>query len=80
MLQEAGYATGKTGKGWGREIRMKNGKPRELIGTSWAAHKEVPIAKGISSEDYAANFVDFLDENEGSEWLFWFGARGSSPL
>ena len=76
VLQEAGYATGKTGKGWGPgNPGMKNGKPRELIGTSWAAHKEVPISKGISSEDYAANFVDFLDENEGSEWLFWFGAR-----
>ena len=47
---------------------------RELIGASWATHKEVPIAKGISSEDYAANFIDFLDENEGREWLFWFGA------
>ena len=73
VLREAGYVTGKTGKGGGRNPGMKNGKP-ELIGTSWAAHKEIPISRGFQ-EDYATNFVDFLDENEGREWLFWFGAR-----
>ena len=76
VLRDAGYATGKTGKGWGPgNPGMKKGKPRELIGASWATHKEEPVAKGISSEDYASDFVDFLDENEGREWLFWFGAR-----
>lgn len=76
VLREAGYMTGKTGKGWGPgDPGMLNGKPRELIGTSWTKYKEPVIAKGISSENYAANFADFLDASKGKEWFFWFGAR-----
>ena len=77
VLRSNGYFTGKTGKGWGPgDPGMVNGKRRELIAVSWDNHKEKPPASGMSWENYAANFTDFLDEaEEGTPWFFWYGAR-----
>jgi len=75
-LREHGYVTGKTGKGWGPgDPGMLDGKKRELIGKAWSEHKMEPPAKGMSNEDYAANFEDFLDAAGEQEWFFWYGAR-----
>lgn len=77
VLRENGYATAKTGKGWGPgDPGMVDGKVRLLIGESFADIKVKPWANGMSNEDYAANFDQFLDSvGEGQPWFFWYGAR-----
>ncbi|VGO20672.1 sulfatase family protein [Pontiella sulfatireligans] len=76
VLKENGYLTGKTGKGWGPgNPGMIDGQKREMIGTSWVDIKAKPPAKGMSGEDYAANFNAFLENTEGQPWFFWYGAR-----
>ncbi len=76
-LRENGYATALTGKGWGPgNPGTKDGKPRRLIGDEFNNIKMKPWAKGMSSDDYTANFNAFLDSHkEGQPWFFWFGAR-----
>ena len=77
VLCENGYKTAKTGKGWGPGDPGKiNGQPRELIGQSYNSKKIKPWANKMSSEDYATNFDDFLnDVKQGEPWFFWYGAR-----
>jgi arylsulfatase A-like enzyme len=76
VLRENGYLTGKTGKGWGPgNPGTVDGKPRELIGKEWSNHRTKPPASGMSKEDYAANFKDFLDRADRNPWFFWYGAR-----
>ena len=77
VLRENGYATALTGKGWGPgNPGLKDGKERLLIGDEWNNIKMKRWAKGMSSDDYTANFNAFLDSNkEGQPWFFWFGAR-----
>lgn len=76
VLRQYGYFTGKTGKGWGPgnpgEI---NGKKRVLIGNEYNTIKTKPWAKGMSNEDYAANFNQFLNDAADNPWFFWYGAR-----
>lgn len=77
VLRENGYATGKTGKGWGPgNPGMVDGQPRLLIGESYSRIKTQPWANKMSNEDYASNFDAFLDDvSEEEPWFFWFGAR-----
>ena len=77
VLRENGYVTALTGKGWGPgNPGLKDGKERLLIGDEWNNIKMKPWAKGMSNEDYTANFNAFLDSTkEGQPWFFWFGAR-----
>ena len=77
VLRENGYITAKTGKGWGPgDPGMIDGKKRLLIGESYSEIKTRPWAKGMSNEDYAANFDAFLDSvDKDQPWFFWFGAR-----
>jgi N-sulfoglucosamine sulfohydrolase len=76
VLRENGYATGLTGKGWGPgDPGTVDGKKRELIGPEWSKKKATPPAKGISNENYAANFEDFLDSASEKPWFYWYGAR-----
>ncbi len=77
VLRENGYITAKTGKGWGPgDPGMIDGKKRLLIGESYSDIKTRPWAKGMSNEDYAANFDAFLDSvDKDQPWFFWFGAR-----
>ena len=76
VLKENGYLTGKTGKGWGPgDPGSIDGKKRELIGASYSEHRLAPPAKGMSAENYAANFEAFLEAAGNQEWFFWFGAR-----
>jgi len=76
VLRKNGYATGLTGKGWAPgDPGTVDGKKRELIGPEWLKQKATPPAKGMSNEDYAANFEDFLDSASEKPWFFWYGAR-----
>lgn len=72
QLAASGYHVGMTGKGWapGRA----EGWPHNPAGKSFGARKmEAP--KGISRNDYAGNFADFLAERDSNEpFCFWFGA------
>lgn len=77
VLRKNGYATAKTGKGWGPGNPGKiDGEQRLLIGRSYNDIKTKPWANGMSTEDYAANFDRFLNDlNEDEPWFFWYGAR-----
>lgn len=74
-LDAAGYSAGYTGKGWGPGIANDaNGKRRKITGKQYAKHKLQPMASGIASTDYAANFEEFLGEaSKDKPWVFWFG-------
>lgn len=75
-LAEHGYFVGTTGKGWGPGVANDAaGKPRPICGKPFNQRKARPPTRGISNNDYAANFSDFLNAApEGKPWCFWFGA------
>ena len=74
-LQEAGYHTGFTGKGWAPgDAGQVNGKPRELTGSPYQKKRLTPPTPHIGATDYAANFKDFLDDHRDTNpWFFWVG-------
>ncbi len=80
-----GYFVGTTGKGWGPGVANDaDGKARAICGKPFGRRKAAPPASGISNNDYAANFADFLDAAPpGRPWCFWYGAtephRGYEP-
>ena len=73
LLEEAGYFVGGTGKLWspGRSPEW----PHNPVGKSWNKLKRKPPAKSMSSNDYAANFRDFLAARpKDKPFHFWYGA------
>lgn len=74
-LAADGYVAGYTGKGWGPGIANDaQGKRRAITGKNYNKRKAKPPAKGISQNNYSANFQDFLDEAPaGKPWVFWYG-------
>lgn len=75
-LDEHGYFTGMTGKGWAPGV-AKNaaGELRQMTGRPFQKRKLLSPTSFISSDDYAANFRDFLDAApQGKPWFFWFGS------
>lgn len=76
VLTEKGWHVGFTGKGWAPGVANDaNGMPRLLTGKAFQKRKSQPPTPAISNNDYAANFVDFLDAAPpGVPWCFWFGA------
>ncbi|MDD5519897.1 MAG: sulfatase [Kiritimatiellae bacterium] len=74
-LAEYGYFVGKTAKGWAPgEPGKIDGKPRLLAGQPFDKRTAPPPASGISKNDYAANFKDFLDARpKNKPWCFWYG-------
>jgi N-sulfoglucosamine sulfohydrolase len=74
-LAADGYFAGFTGKGWGPGIANdSSGKRRAITGKAYSRRTSAPPAKGISRNDYAANFQDFLKEAPaGKPWVFWYG-------
>lgn len=76
VLTEKGWHMGITGKGWGPGIANDaNGKSREITGQAFNKHKAKPPANAMGNNDYAANFVDFLDATpQGKPWCFWYGS------
>ena len=75
VLTEKGWHMGITGKGWGPGFANDaNGKPRQITGKQYAKRKAPPPATGMGNNDYAANFVDFLDAApKDGPWCFWYG-------
>lgn len=76
VLMKKGWHMGITGKGWGPGIANDSeGLPRQITGTPYNRRKLEPPAQGISPNDYAANFADFLDAAPaGKPWCFWYGS------
>jgi len=74
-LAENGYFVGMTMKGWAPGVaRGADGTPRQMAGAPFNKRKLPPPTKGISNNDYAANFEDFLDAApKGAPWCFWYG-------
>lgn len=76
-LAENGYFVGMTGKGWAPGVaHTTDGKARDLAGQPFDARTSPPPTKGISSNDYTANFSDFLDAAPRDRpWCFWYGGQ-----
>ena len=74
-LGNHGYQVGFTGKGWGPGIANDvDGNRRNITGRNYSKRKTKPPASGISSNDYSANFADFLkDVGQEKPWCFWYG-------
>lgn len=75
-LDQQGWFVGHTLKGWSPgAANDASGKPRAMTGKGYNARKSPPPTTGISPNDYAANFADFLDAAPpGKPWCFWYGA------
>jgi N-sulfoglucosamine sulfohydrolase len=71
-----GYYTGYTGKGWAPGVAIDSlGKPRDLTGKPFNSKTTSPPTNDISSNDYAANFADFLDSGSDKKpFCFWYGS------
>ena len=75
LLEKAGYFVGYTGKGWGPGNWKISGRTRNPAGPVFSKHKNKPPFKGISNNDYAANFKDFLAQRPKDQpFCFWYGA------
>ncbi len=74
-LTQLGFHVGTTGKGWSPgEAKDASGKERELAGKKYSKRTTKPPTTQISTNDYAGNFVDFLEESKSGEpWVFWCG-------
>ncbi len=75
VLLENGYATGHTGKGYGPALTLAaDGSQRQVMGVAFNEKELIPATNGIGSNDYSANFVDFLDKVPADQpWSFWLG-------
>jgi arylsulfatase A-like enzyme len=75
VLTERGWHMGITGKGWGPGIAEDSqGKPRSITGKNFGKRSAPPPAKAMGSNDYAANFVDFLAAAAPDQpWCVWYG-------
>ena len=76
-LGKHGYTTGYTAKGWGPGIALDSaGNPRELTGRAFNEKKLSPTSTGISGNDYAGNFEDFLNSKDADKpFCFWYGSH-----
>lgn len=75
-LAELGYFVGMTQKGWAPGSALDaDGKKREMAGKPFNKRSAPPPTPAISTNDYAANFSDFLDAvPKDQPWCFWYGA------
>ena len=75
ILEEAGYFTGYTRKGWGPGNWKISGRERNPAGNAFNEHNINAPYKGISNNNYSANFRDFLEKKpENQPFCFWYGA------
>jgi N-sulfoglucosamine sulfohydrolase len=76
QLEQSGYHIGYTGKGWEPGNYQIAGWTRNPVGPEYSKRLlQTTPASGISKNDYAANFRDFLDEKKNDQpFFFWFGA------
>ncbi|MCC5939305.1 MAG: sulfatase [Lunatimonas sp.] len=74
VLETLGYHVGFTQKGWGPGNWEISGRTRNPAGKPYQSQKLTALTSGISQNDYAANFLDFLeDRQEDQPFCFWFG-------
>lgn len=75
-LAEHDYFVGMTCKGWAPGVAEDvHGKPRLMAGKPFNRRTATPPTSGISNNDYAGNFADFLDAAPPAQpWCFWYGA------
>jgi len=74
ILEQTGYFVGYTGKGWGPGNWKVSGRERNPCGPAYGKHK-MKSPPGISSNDYASNFDDFLKDKPADQpFCFWYGA------
>jgi arylsulfatase A-like enzyme len=75
-LEENGYFVGRTLKGWAPGVaKDASGNLRQMAGKPYNKRRQTPLAKGISDNDYAANFDDFLNAApKDKPWCFWYGS------
>ena len=62
LLAAAGYFVGSTGKGWGPGNWKVSGRVQNPAGPGWNSKKLQPEIGGVSRNDYAANFGEFLKQ------------------
>lgn len=76
VLTGKGWHMGISGKGWAPGIANdKDGKRRAITGQPFNKRSAESPATGISKNDYASNFVDFLDAApDQTPWCFWYGS------
>lgn len=76
LLEAAGYHVGHTHKGWGPGSVEQSGRTRNPAGPAWnRCRNESPTAT-TNSNDYAANFAEFLDATEAdTPFCFWYGSK-----
>lgn len=73
QLEQSGYHVGMTGKGWGPG--RASDWAHNPAGRSYAKAK-MKSPSGISSNDYATNFEQFLEERKTNQpFCFWFGGH-----
>jgi N-sulfoglucosamine sulfohydrolase len=74
-LSENGYHVGLTAKGLAPTVALtESGKQRLVLGKEFNEKKTTPPTNAISNIDYAANFVEFLNEKtEDKPFCFWYG-------
>ena len=77
LLEDAGYATGYTGKGWAPGDWKAMGSRRNPCGKEYNSRKHAkPVRPGIEPADYTENFRHFLDEKDRSKpFCFWMGSK-----
>jgi uncharacterized sulfatase len=75
VLEAAGYHVGLTGKGWGPGNFKAGGRERNPAGPAYSQKTLTPPYKGVSANDYASNFKEFLAKRpKGRPFCFWYGA------
>jgi N-sulfoglucosamine sulfohydrolase len=75
LLEDAGYQIGYTQKGWAPNDFKVHGWDKYPLGERYVNQQLEPPANKIVANDYAANFIDFLDTKQtGSPFFFWFGS------
>ena len=75
LLEEAGYATGYTGKPWGPGRWDKSGRTRNPAGPGFLERRLQPPYSGIWDCDYAGNFEAFFEAKPaGQPFSFWVGS------
>ena len=76
LLEQAGYFVGYTGKGWGPGNWKVSGRERNPAGAYFQGKILTPPTKGISKDDYAGNFKDFISQRPaGQPFCFWYGGK-----
>jgi len=75
ILKDNGYFIGYTQKGWAPNDFRVHGWEDYPLGEVYNKRLVQPPANGIVTNNYSANFVDFLNEcPENKPFFFWFGS------